>query len=69
MCEHLFCLCTYFSLMEDRQSKKDLNDAQWSVVKDTTTLMEPFVWAQRLLEGESYIIIQPTCGPSSKHAT
>jgi hypothetical protein len=55
--------------MEDRQSKKDLNDAQWSVVKDTTTLMEPFLGAQRLLEGESYIIIQPTCGPSGKHAT
>jgi hypothetical protein len=36
---------------------KNLTDEQWLVIKDTTTLLEPFMCAQRLLEGESYVTV------------
>jgi hypothetical protein len=58
MCECLLRLRPYFSLMEaEGQLKKNLTNTQWMVVKDTTALLEPFMCAQRLLEGESYITI------------
>jgi hypothetical protein len=37
--------------------KKNFTNAQWVVVKDTTALLEPFMCAQRLLEGECYVTI------------
>jgi threonine dehydratase len=37
--------------------KKNVNAMQWQIVKDTTTLLEPFMTAQQLLEGESYVTI------------
>jgi hypothetical protein len=36
---------------------KNLNEMQWQIVKDTTAVLEPFMCAQRLLEGESYVSI------------
>ncbi len=58
MCERLLRLRPYFSLMEaEGQLKKNLTNAQWMVVKDTTALLEPFMCAQRLLEGECYVTI------------
>jgi hypothetical protein len=43
MCECLLRLHPYFSLMEaDGQLKKNLTNAQWMVVKDTTALLESF---------------------------
>jgi hypothetical protein len=50
MCERLLRLRPYFSLMEaEGLLDKNLNDAQWMIVKDTTTILEPFMCAQWLL--------------------
>jgi len=58
MCERLMCLCPYFTLMEaEGNLDKNLNEMQWQIVKDTTAVLEPFMCAQRLLEGESYVSI------------
>jgi hypothetical protein len=35
----------------------NLNDAQWRVIGDTCKVLEPFMSAQKLLEGENYITI------------
>jgi hypothetical protein len=37
--------------------KKNLNEAQWQIVKDTTAVLEPFKCVHRLLEDESYVAI------------
>jgi hypothetical protein len=51
-------LCSYFSLKEaEGHLDKKLNEMQWQIVKDTTAVLEPFMCAQRLLEGESYVSI------------
>jgi hypothetical protein len=34
-----------------------LTEAQWTVVTDATVLLKPFMIAQRLLEGQSYVTI------------
>jgi hypothetical protein len=34
-----------------------LTEAQWTVVKDMTALLKPFLIAQRLLEGQAYVTI------------
>ncbi len=58
MCERLLRLRPYFSLIEaEGVLKKNLNEAQWQIVKDTTAVLEPFTCAQRLLEGESYVTV------------
>lgn len=58
MCERLIRLQPYFSLMEaEGQLDKNLTEMQWKIVKDTTALLEPFMCAQRLLEGESYVSV------------
>lgn len=58
MCERLIRLRPYLCLMEAEGSlDKNLNDAQWSIIKDTTILLEPFMCAQKLLEGESYVTV------------
>jgi hypothetical protein len=36
---------------------KNLNDTQWIIIKETTILLEQFMCAQRLLEGESYVTV------------
>jgi hypothetical protein len=47
-----------FSLIEaEGLLSKNLTTAQWLVVKETTTLIEPFMCAQRLLEGECYVTV------------
>lgn len=58
MCERLLRLKPYLNLMEvEGTLDKNLNDDQWIVIKDTVTVLEPFMCAQRLLEGESYVTI------------
>jgi hypothetical protein len=58
MCKRLLRLQPYFTLMEaEGVLKKNLNALQWQIVKDTTTLLEPFMCAQQLLESESYVTI------------
>jgi len=34
-----------------------LSEAQWAVIQDLTLLLKPFMVAQKLLEGESYVTI------------
>jgi hypothetical protein len=36
---------------------KNLNDEQWIIVRDTVTVLKPFMCTQRLLEGEAYVTI------------
>jgi hypothetical protein len=58
MCERLMRLKPYFYLMEaEGLLTKNLTNAQWLIVEDTTSLLEPFMCAQRLLEGECYVTI------------
>jgi hypothetical protein len=58
MCARLLRLKPYFYLMEaEGVLPRNLTDQQWIIVKDTTALLEPFMCAQRLLEGECYITI------------
>ena len=58
MCKRLLHLRPYLCLMEAEGSlDKNLNDIQWIVIKDTTILLESFMCAQKLLEGESYVTV------------
>jgi len=58
MCERLLRLRPYLLLMEaEGVLTKNLTDQQWLIVKDTTALLEPFMCAQRLLEGECYVTV------------
>jgi hypothetical protein len=58
MCERLIRLHSYFPLMEaEGQLDKKLTEMYWQIVKDITAVLEPFMCAQRLLEGESYASI------------
>ncbi len=58
MCERLIRLRPYFSLMEaEGHLEKNLTEMQWQIVRDATALLEPFMCAQRLLEGESYVSV------------
>jgi hypothetical protein len=58
MCERLLCLKPYFILME-AESDLDCNltEEQWAVIKDTCDQLEPFMCAQRTLEGQKYVTI------------
>ena len=58
MCARLLRLKPYFYLMEaEGVLPRNLTDQQWMIVKDTTALLERFMCAQRLLEGECYVTI------------
>jgi hypothetical protein len=41
----------------DGDIRLSLTDLQWTVVQDMTVLLKPFMIAQKLLEGESYVTI------------
>ena len=48
----------YLELMEVEGTLKcNLSVDQWKVVEDTCDVLEPFMCAQRLMEGESYVTI------------
>jgi len=58
MCATLLRLKPYFSLMKSKSIlPKNITDQQWMIVKDTSALLEPFMCAQRLLEGECYVTV------------
>lgn len=58
MCSRLMRLKPYLELMEVEGTLKcNLNADQWKVVEDTCEVLEPFMCAQRLMEGESYVTI------------
>ncbi len=58
MHHHLIHLRPYLNLMEEEGSlKKNLSDEHWSIIVDTCAGLEPFMFAQKLLEGETYVAI------------
>jgi len=58
MCERLLHLRTSLTVMYlDGDMRLYLTEAQWVIVKDMVALLKPFMLAQRLLEGQSYITI------------
>jgi hypothetical protein len=58
MCERLLHLRNILTIMHlDGDMRLSLMEAQWAVVKDMCALLEPFMVAQRLLEGQSYVMI------------
>jgi hypothetical protein len=58
MCHRLIRLRPYLNLMEaERSLKKNSSDEHWSIIQDTCTVLEPFMFAQKLLEGETYVTI------------
>ncbi len=57
-CERLLRLKTILVVMHlDGDIRLSLTDLQWTVVQDMTVLLKPFMIAQKLLEGESYVTI------------
>ena len=58
MCSRLVRLKPYLDLMEAEGTLScNLNPDQWKVVQDTCQLLEPFMCAQRMMEGESYVTV------------
>ena len=49
---------TYLQLLEEEgEGRCNLTPEQWVIVKDLDALLHPFMVAQKLLEGESYVTI------------
>jgi hypothetical protein len=58
MFNRLLRLTPYLALMEDEGVLKcNLSPSQWLIVLDLQKTLQPFMLAQRLLEGESYAMI------------
>ena len=58
MCERLLRLRNILTVMHlDGDMRLSLTEAQWAIVKDMCALLKPFMVAQRLLEGQSYVTI------------
>jgi hypothetical protein len=58
MCDRLLRLKIYLSLLENEGDLPcNLTDSQWLIVRDLHLLLKPFMIAQRLLEGETYVTI------------
>lgn len=59
MCERLIRLRPYLSLLENEGEVAftNLSNSHWTVVEDLTTLLKPFMVAQKLLEGHTYVTI------------
>jgi hypothetical protein len=58
MCNRLLRLKVYLALMEEEGDLKcNLSHRQWTVVSDLQKTLQPFMLAQRLLEGEAYATI------------
>jgi len=58
MLVHLQRLMVYLQLLEEEGDEKcNLTVDQWLIVKDLALLLNPFMVAQKLLEGEAYVTI------------
>ena len=57
MCERLLRLKTYIAVMANEELITNLSDAQWALINDITSILRPFMTAQKVLEGEKYITI------------
>ena len=56
MCDWLIRLKMYLSLLENEGALTcKLTDSQWCNVRDLHILLKPFMIAQRLLEGQTYV--------------
>jgi hypothetical protein len=58
MCQRLLRLKLYLDLMEAEGTLQcNLSPSQWIIISDTCTLLKPFMFAQKILEGETYVTI------------
>ena len=58
MVERLLRLKMYFAILqEEGDLDSNLTDQQWKIIADLKVLLQPFMIAQRLLEGESYVTV------------
>ena len=60
MCHRLLYLRQYLTLLVIQghlTAAENLTDNEWMIVKDVTTLLQPFMTAQKVLEGEKYVTI------------
>jgi hypothetical protein len=58
MCERLLRLKTVLTVMHlEGDMRLFLSEQQWAIVSDMAALLKPFMIAQRLLEGQSYVTI------------
>ena len=58
MCDWLLRLKMYLCLLENEGALTcNLTDSQWCIVHDLQILLKPFMIAQRLLEGQTYVTI------------
>ena len=60
MCNRLLRLKPYFAIMVIEgtlAAKFNLTESEWVIIQDISVLLEPFMIAQRLLEGEKYVTI------------
>jgi hypothetical protein len=58
MCDRLLRLQNVLTVMHlEGDIRLSLTQAQWTVVQDLTILLKPFMVAQKLLEGQSYVTI------------
>ena len=60
MCNRLLGLKTYLALLEeDGELSCNLNACQWDVVSELQSRLQPFMVAQKLLEGNAYATKYP----------
>ena len=58
MCQCVLRLKDYFSIMEcEGDLSVNLCDWQWGIIAGVTSFLQPFMVAQRVLEGEVYVTI------------
>jgi len=58
MCDFLLRLKMYLCLLENEGALTcNLIDSQWCIVHDLHILLKPFMIAQKLLEGQTYVTI------------
>jgi hypothetical protein len=58
MVDRLLRLKIYLTILqEEGDLANNLTDLQWKIISDLKTLLQPFMIAQRLLEGQTYVTI------------
>ena len=58
MCERMLRLKSILTVLHlEGDIRVSLSEAQWAVIRDLTLLLKPFMVAQKLLQGESYVTI------------
>lgn len=61
MCQRLLRLKPYIVLMQGEETniplEYHLNDGHWRIISDVVQILEPFMKAQKLLEGEKFVTI------------